>query len=95
MKIFQPQNFIKPPLLPVFILSVIQFDKFFHPVVLYEKYLIGIFMNSNENFSNERKYLRKIKGCILASYLITGCVCCGIYKSRDISKAAPPIGCLG
>ena len=68
MNIFQPQNFIKPPLLPVFILSVIQFDKFFHPVVLYENYLIGIFMNSNENFSNERKYLRKFKGC---TYKIT------------------------
>ena len=28
--------------------SVIQFDKFFHPVVLYENYLICIFMNINE-----------------------------------------------
>ena len=42
------QNIIKPPLLPVFISSVIQFDKLFHPVVLYEKYLICIFMNINE-----------------------------------------------
>ena len=62
MNIFQPQNFIKQPLLPVYILSVIHFDKFFHPVVIYEKYIICIFMNSYENFSNERKYLRKIKG---------------------------------
>ena len=32
MNIFQHKNIIKPPLLPVFISSVIQFDKFFHPV---------------------------------------------------------------
>ena len=44
-------------------LSVIQFDKFFHQVVLYENDLICIFMNINENFCIERKYLRKIKGC--------------------------------
>ena len=62
MNIFQPQNFIKPQLMPVFILSVIQFDEFFYPVVLYEKFLICIIMNSNENLSNERKYFRKIKG---------------------------------
>ena len=30
------KNIIKPPLLPVFISSVFQFDKFFHPVVLGE-----------------------------------------------------------
>ena len=57
------QNIIKPPLLPFFISSVIQFDKFLHPVVLYENYLICIFINNNENFCNERKNLRKIKGC--------------------------------
>ena len=28
---------------------MIQFDKSFHPVVLYENYLICIFMNINEN----------------------------------------------
>ena len=66
--IFQPQDFIKPPLSPVFISSVIKFDNIFHPVVLYENYLICIFMNINENFSNERKNLRKIKGC---TYKIT------------------------
>ena len=56
MNIFQHKNIIKPPLLPVFISSVIHFDKLFHPVVLYENYLmvlcenylICIFMNSNE-----------------------------------------------
>ena len=48
MNIFQHKNIIKPPLLPVFISSVIQFDKFFHPVVQYENYLICIFMNINE-----------------------------------------------
>ena len=75
MNIFQPQNFIKPPLLPVFILSVIQFDKFFHPVVLYEKYPICIIMNSNENLSDERKYLRKIKGSTykITNVLLTMC----------------------
>ena len=68
MNIFQTKNIIKPPLLPVLILSVIQFDKFFHPVVVYENYLICIFININENFSNERKIPRKIKGC---TYKIT------------------------
>ena len=56
------KNIIKPPLLTVFIASVIQLDKIFHPVVLYENYLICIFMNINENFCYERKNLRKIKG---------------------------------
>ena len=56
MNIFQPENIIKPPLLPVFFISsVIQFNKFFHPVVLYENYLICILINYNESFSNERK----------------------------------------
>ena len=52
---------IKPPVLPVFISPVIQFDKFFHPVVLYENYLICIFMNINENFRTERKILEKLR----------------------------------
>ena len=47
MNIFQHKNIIKPPLLPVFISSVIQFDMFFHPVALYENYLICVFMNIN------------------------------------------------
>ena len=63
MNIFQHKNIIKPPLLPFLISSVIQFDMFFHPVVLDENYIICIFMNINENFCNERKNLRKIKGC--------------------------------
>ena len=66
--IFQHINIIKPPLVPVFISSVIQFDKFFYLVVPYENYLIYIFMNINEKFSNERKNLRKVKGC---TYKIT------------------------
>ena len=36
MNTFQHKKNHKPPLLPVFISSVIQFDKFFHPVALYE-----------------------------------------------------------
>ena len=64
MNIFQHKNIIKPPLLPVYISSVIQFDKFFHPVVLDENYLICIFMNINEimrqkswvNYSMSRGY---------------------------------------
>ena len=39
------KNIIKPPLLPVFISSAIQFDKFFHPVVLYENYLMVLYEN--------------------------------------------------
>ena len=48
MNIFQHKNIINPQLSPIFISSVIQFDKIFHPVVLYENYLICIFMNINE-----------------------------------------------
>ena len=54
--ILKPQNIIKPPLLPVFISSVIQFDKFFHPVVQYENYVICIFMNINENLKMREKH---------------------------------------
>ena len=46
---------IKPPLLPVFKSSLIQFDKLFHPVVLYGNYFICIREKINEIFSNERK----------------------------------------
>ena len=45
MNIFQHKNIIKPPLLPVFISWVIQFDKFFHQVVLYENYLMVLYEN--------------------------------------------------
>ena len=60
MNIFQHKNIIKPPLLPVFISSVIQFDKFFHPVVLYENYLICIFMNINEILKMREKTMGKL-----------------------------------
>ena len=47
---------------------MIQIDKFFHPVVLSENYLICIFMNINETFVMKEKKIRKIKGC---SYKMT------------------------
>ena len=55
MNIFQPQNIIKPSVVQVSISSVIQFDKSFYPVVLYEHYLICIFMNFNENLKMKVK----------------------------------------
>ena len=78
MNIFQHKNIIKPPLLPVLISSVIQFDKFFHPVVLYENYLICIFMNINEKFCNLRKNLRKIKGCTYKMTNISPTMCSSV-----------------
>ena len=54
------QNITKPPLLPVFISSVIQFDNFFHPVVLDENYLICIFMNINEILKMREKPMGKL-----------------------------------
>ena len=87
MNIFQHKNIIKPPLLPVFISSVIQFDKFFHPVDLYENYLICIFMNIYENFCNERKNLRKIKGCTYKMTNISPTMCSSVSN-------LVPIKCL-
>ena len=55
MNIFQHKTLIKQPLLPVFKSTVIQFDKLFHPVVLYASYFICIRVKTNEIFSNERK----------------------------------------
>ena len=78
MNIFQHKNIIKPPLLPVFISSVIQFVKFFHPVVLFENYLICIFMNINENFCNERKDFVKIKGCTYKMTNISPTMCSSV-----------------
>ena len=50
------QNIIKLLLLQVFFISsVIQLDKSFHLVVLYENYLICIFMNINENLKMKKK----------------------------------------
>ena len=57
MNIFQHKNIIKPPF---FISSVIQFDKFFHPVVLYDNYLIYIFMNINEILKMREKAMGKL-----------------------------------
>ena len=48
MNIFQHENIIKPPLLPFFYILSYSILKFFHPVVLYENYLICIFMNIHE-----------------------------------------------
>ena len=81
------QNIIKPPLLLGFISSVIQFDMFFHPVVLYENYLICIFMNINENFCNERRNLRKIKGCTYKMTNISPTMCSSVLN-------LVPIKCL-
>ena len=41
----------------IFYILVIQFDKFFHPVVLYENCLICIFMNINEILKMREKPL--------------------------------------
>ena len=60
MNLFQHKNIIKPPLLPFFISSVIQFDKLFHPVVLYENYLICIFMNINDILIIREKTMGKL-----------------------------------
>ena len=60
MNIFQHKNTIKPLLLPVFISSVIQFNKLFHPVVPYENYLICIFMNINEILKLREKTMGKL-----------------------------------
>ena len=84
MNIFQHKNIIKPPLLPVFISSAIQFDKFFHPVVLYENYLICIFMNINEQFCNKRKSLRKIKGCTYKMTNISPTMCSSVSNLEPI-----------
>ena len=87
MNILLHKNIIKPPLLPVFIASVIQFDKIFHPVVLYENYLICIFMNINENFCNETKNLRKIKGCTYKMTNVSPTMCSSVSN-------LVPIQCL-
>ena len=87
MNIFQPKYIIKPTLLSVFISSVVQFDKFFHPVVLYENYLIFIFMNINGNFSNERKNLRKTKGCTYKITNVSSTMCSSVSN-------LVPIQCL-
>ena len=87
MNIFQHKNIIKPPMLPVFISSVIQFDKFFYPVVLYVNDLICIFMNINENFCIKRKSLRKIKGCTYKMTNVSPTMCSSVSN-------LVPIQCL-
>ena len=44
----------------IFISLVIQFDKFFHPVVLYENYLLCIFMHFNEILKMRGKPMGKL-----------------------------------
>ena len=51
----------KPSFMYVVISKMIQFDKFFHPVVLYENHLICIFMNIYENSKNDGKIIGKKK----------------------------------
>ena len=41
--------------------KMVQFDKFIHPVVLYENHLICIFMNVYENSQNDGKIIGKKK----------------------------------
>ena len=87
MNIFQHKNISKLPLFSGFISSAIQFDKFSHPVVLYLNHLICIFMNVNENLSNERKYLRKIKGCTYRVTNVSPTMCSSVSN-------IVPIQCL-
>ena len=61
MNIFQHKNIIKPPLLPVFISSVIQFDKFFHPVVLYEIFSFAYSWILIKSFVTKEKILEKLR----------------------------------
>ena len=70
-----------------FISSVIQFDKKNYPVVLYENDLICIFMNINENFSNERKNLRKNMGCTYKIINVSPTMCSSVSN-------LVPIKCL-
>ena len=49
----------KPSLIYVIISFVIQFDKLFYPVVLYENNLICIVMNMHVNLKNDWKIIEK------------------------------------
>ena len=49
----------KPSLLHGVISTVIRFDKSLYQVVLYEKYVICIFMNNYENLENDEKIIEK------------------------------------
>ena len=54
-------------------------DKYFHPVVLYENYLICIFMNINENLKMRKKhwmnqnktYIERLGHFLMDVYLFT------------------------
>ena len=51
----------KPSFLYVGLSKMVHFDKFFHPVVLYENHLICIFMHIYENSKNDGKIIGKKK----------------------------------
>ena len=65
-----------------FISSVIQFDKFFHPVVLYENYLICIFMNIKEKFVIKEKILEKLRD-VHIKWQIFHLPCVPVYQSLE------------
>ena len=56
-KLISARNHHQTTIVEYFILSEIQFDIPFHLKVLYNKYLICIFMNINENLKNEANHL--------------------------------------
>ena len=51
----------KPSLFHV-VSSVIQYDMFFHPIVLYENFLIFILLNINENLKNRENHEKYYPG---------------------------------
>ena len=56
--------------------SVIKFDKSFHPVVLYENYLICTFMNISENLKTGEELIgEKLLSCLRVCLCV--CVCVG------------------
>ena len=59
-KLILASNYTRPPLLHVFISSVMQFDKVFYLMVLYENYLICIFVNINEYLKRRAKSFVKL-----------------------------------
>ena len=66
-----------------------QFDKFFHQMVLYENYLICIFMNIDENFCNERMNLRKIKWCTYKMTNVSPTMCSSVSNLVPIQPCVP------
>ena len=62
---------------------MLQFDKSIHPVVLYEYYLICIFMNVHENLKNEGKS-RKIISLGEGLRYDLSCTPKGLLKSWQI-----------